>query len=554
MKYSAIPLAQTIVYLCQAKGIRHIVICPGSRNAPLTIGFTENSFFKTYSLVDERVAAFFALGIAQQIQEPVAVVCTSGSAVLNFYPAVAESYYSDIPLVVISADRPAEFIDIGDGQTIRQPHVFDNHILYSANLKEEAEQQAYNESQIHQALHTALVNRGPVHINAPFSEPLYLKSDTWEVQPQNGPLPTTTPAKFADFETVKNQWQQAKKILVLVGVLPPNHLAAKFIEQLATHPRILVMTETTSNLYHPQFIGSIDQLINSLSEQEMADLQPDLLLTFGGLVISKKIKAFLRKYRPQNHWHIDSKKALDTYFCLNRHFKMAVNDFFEMLFKEQDPGDGNYASRWLAVKKYRLEKHREFCKQVPYSDFSVFDQLFKTLPSDYQVQLSNSATIRYSQLFTPAPGLEIFCNRGTSGIDGSTSTAIGAAVGSGRKTVLITGDLSFFYDSNAMWNPYIPEGFKIIIINNQGGGIFRILPGERDTPNFDTFFETIHQLNAKHLAAMYDFSYTEVHDNNQLITALPKFFSEPKGRKILEVFTPRKLNDEVLRDYFSFIS
>jgi 2-succinyl-5-enolpyruvyl-6-hydroxy-3-cyclohexene-1-carboxylate synthase len=144
MKYSAIPLAQTIVYLCQAKGIQHIVICPGSRNAPLTIGFTENPYFKTYSLVDERVAAFFALGIAQQIKKPVAVICTSGSAVLNFYPAVAESFYSDIPLVVISADRPANFIDIGDGQTIRQPQVFANHILYSANLKEDANEPLYS--------------------------------------------------------------------------------------------------------------------------------------------------------------------------------------------------------------------------------------------------------------------------------------------------------------------------------------------------------------------------------------------------------------------------
>jgi 2-succinyl-5-enolpyruvyl-6-hydroxy-3-cyclohexene-1-carboxylate synthase len=554
MKYSAIPLAQTIVYLCQAKGIQHIVICPGSRNAPLTIGFTENPYFKTYSLVDERVAAFFALGIAQQIKKPVAVICTSGSAVLNFYPAVAESFYSDIPLVVISADRPANFIDIGDGQTIRQPQVFANHILYSANLKEDANEQAYNESEINQALHTAILNQGPVHINAPFSEPLYLKSETPVVQPQKSKLPTPSPAPFYDLETVKNQWQQARKILILTGVLPPHLLAPKFIEQLAAHPRILVMTETTSNLSHPQFIGSIDQLIDSLSEQELADLQPDLLLTFGGLVVSKKIKAFLRKYQPQRHWHVDPHKALDTYFCLEKHFKMEVNDFFEAIFKENPPGGGNYASTWLTVKKYRLYKHQEFCNQVPYSDFLVFDQVFKALPKDYQLQLSNSATIRYSQLFELAPELEVFCNRGTSGIDGSTSTAIGAAVGSGRKTVLITGDLSFFYDSNALWNPYTPDDFKIIIINNQGGGIFRILPGERDTPNFDNFFETIHQLTAKHLAAMYSFSYTEVHNKEQLLTALPDFFSDNSGRKILEVFTPRKLNDKVLRDYFSFIA
>jgi len=147
MNYSKIPLAQTIVLLCQAKQIRHIIICPGSRNAPLTIGFTENPYFKVYSIVDERAAAFFALGIAQQTGHPAAVICTSGSAVLNFYPAVAEAFYSDIPLVIISADRPPEFIDIGDGQTIRQEHIFEKHIIYSANLKIEDELQKQNETQ-----------------------------------------------------------------------------------------------------------------------------------------------------------------------------------------------------------------------------------------------------------------------------------------------------------------------------------------------------------------------------------------------------------------------
>ena len=169
MKFSNKILSQTLVQLCLDKGIEHIVISPGSRNAPLTIGFGENPVFKCFSIVDERCAAFFALGMAQQLQKPVAVVCTSGSALLNYYPAVAEAFYSDIPLVVISADRPANYIDIGDGQTIRQENVFENHILYNANCIEGEDFQIKNETEINIALNTAIELNGPVHINIPFN-------------------------------------------------------------------------------------------------------------------------------------------------------------------------------------------------------------------------------------------------------------------------------------------------------------------------------------------------------------------------------------------------
>ncbi|MGB7841808.1 MAG: thiamine pyrophosphate-binding protein, partial [Salinimicrobium sp.] len=197
MKYPKIPVARSIVALCEAKGIDHVVISPGSRNAPLTNGFAWNPNIKTYSIVDERSAAFVALGMAQQLQRPVAVVCSSGSALLNYYPAVAEAYYSDIPLVVISADRPVERIDIGDGQTIRQKNVFENHILYSANLHSEVvmenysedkklqqkqfESQRHNEREINLALNEAIEGKGPVHINVPFYEPLYETVEDVEV-------------------------------------------------------------------------------------------------------------------------------------------------------------------------------------------------------------------------------------------------------------------------------------------------------------------------------------------------------------------------------------
>lgn len=554
MNYSKIPLAQTIVALCQAKQIRHIIICPGSRNAPLTIGFTENPFFKVYSIVDERAAAFFALGIAQQTGHPAAVICTSGSAVLNFYPAVAEAFYSDIPLVVISADRPPHFIDIGDGQTIRQEHIFEKHIIYSANLKIKDEYQKQNETQINVAINSAIELNGPVHINAPFEEPLYLKTQTPTVAPQNVPVNKKNNSLPENLEEFASIWNTSKRKLILVGVQQPDSISQNSINQLASDPSVLILTETTSNLHHNNFICSIDQLIAPLSDDDFKELQPDILLTFGGMVISKKIKAFLRDFPAKHHWHVDEKKAYDTYFYLSNHFKTQPETFFKAFLPLINKVESNYQPQWLSVKDQRIKKHKDYIQSIPFSDFKAFHNILNFLPQNIILQLGNSAIVRYAQLFSLNKTLKVFCNRGTSGIDGSTSTAIGAAVAAHNPVVFITGDLSFFYDSNGLWNNYIPNNFKIILINNNGGGIFRILPGEKDTQNFDMFFETIHSLSAKQLCEMHHINYSSTDDENELQNLLlPEFFSNNEKPSLIEIKTPRTINDKVLLDYFQFL-
>lgn len=570
MKYSKIPVAQSVVLLCLNKGIDHIVISPGSRNAPLTIGFTHHTDFKTYSIVDERCAAFFALGLAQQLKKPVALVCTSGSALLNYYPAIAEAFYSDIPLVILSADRPIERIDIGDGQTIRQRNVFENHILYSANLyselvleidstdkkllQKQREAEKHNQQEINKALNTALLQNGPVHINIPFYEPLYDVVDDVLVNP----IIVDARAKQETIEqeelkTFSQIWNAASKKIVLIGVLQPGSIDQKFLDFLGEDPSVIVLTETTSNVSHPNFFTRIDNLIGSLSEEEFKDLQPDLLVTFGGMIISKKIKAFLRDYQPQQHWHIDPKKAYDTYFCLNRHFKLEVNYFWSQFIPLLSKSSSAYQQIWLAVRSYKDKLHNSYLSHIPWCDFKAFELIIKALPAHTMVQLGNSSTIRYAQLFNLDNSLDIFCNRGTSGIDGSTSTAIGAAVASGKPTTLISGDLSFFYDSNAFWNAHIPKNFKAIVINNQGGGIFRILPGNKNSSEFDTYFETTHNLRAQALCKMYDFNYLCVSSEDELEVALTKFYEQNEKPTILEVVTPRQLNDEVLLNYFKSI-
>ncbi len=576
--YSDIPSAQTLVLHFKSRGIRNIVISPGSRNAPLTLGFTKYPFFKCFSIVDERCAAFFALGMAQQLQEPVAVVCTSGSALLNYYPAVAEAFYSDIPLIVVSADRPSYRIDIGDGQTIRQENVLEKHVGYSANLKQDVSHaaasvskwggerskenqediQAYNEATIGKALQTALFEKSPVHINIPFEEPLY-----GTVSEPTIPIPADKQRMELekvqmDWDRFASVWKTSKRKMVLVGVNQPNIMERGVLEALAQDGNTLVFTETTSNLHHPDFFPSIDSIIAPIEksadrETLFQDLQPDLLITFGGLIVSKKIKAFLRKYQPKIHWHVDPKKAFDTFFCLSEHLKVDPNTFFKAILPDESTL-GAYKTKWLNVKNGYEEKRKVYLNQIPFTDFTVFDEVLRGIPKGYQVHLANSSTIRYTQLFPMHPSLKVFCNRGTSGIDGSTSTAVGASIFAEEPTLLITGDLSFFYDSNALWNANIRPDFRIILINNSGGGIFRILPGNEDTGEFSTFFETHHGHTAEHLAKMYGFSYQKVDDEAQLKNGLTGFYDASGSPKILEVSTPRLLNDKILLGYFDFIS
>ena len=561
MKWPKHDLAQFIIQLCKVKGLKHVVISPGSRNAPLTIGFTNQNFFKCYSVVDERSAGFFALGIAQQTSEPVAVVCTSGSALLNYYPAVAEAYYSGLPLVVISADRPQHLINIGDGQTIIQPHAFGKHVLFEANLKPPTKT-LFNSTQlarykaqklINKALVTASRMMGPVHINVPFEEPLY---DTVP-KPLSLNISFKKDIKAAHFylsPSFQKTWQNAKRKLVLVGVNPPNSLDSAVIDQLANDPSVIVLTETTSNLHHSNFFPFIDQLIAPLNEEGYEALQPDLLLTFGGLIISKKIKAFLRAYNPKHHWHVDPYKANDTYFCLNKHFKINPNDFFHQLFKNTPSNKSSYFDFWNRVKLQRKKAHNQYLKSMSFSDFKAFELISHAIPQNFVVQSGNSSAIRYLQLFEFHPSISLYCNRGTSGIDGSTSTAVGASVVSKEPTLLITGDLSFFYDINGLWNTYIPSDFRIIVINNSGGGIFRILPGNDNSELFETYFETKHNRNAKALATDFGFAYSSANSEQTLALTLAEFFKSSSSPKLLEIFTPSSQNDKILLSYFDQIA
>ena len=527
-------------------------------------------------LVDERSAGFFALGIAQQLRLPVVLVCTSGSALLNYYPAIVEAYYSTIPLVIVSADRPSYQIDIGDGQTIRQAAIFNHYIKNSAVLlsdvthnplailknphqkllspdatpkeiqqKQEKNQDA-NERQINAILNAAIEKKIPVHLNIPFEEPLY-ETTTKILKIKSGSPPKI---HIPPFQFPKKTYSKAKK-LILIGVLPPNTISKEIAKYWEEDPNTVVFTETTSNIRCAHFINSIDTFFAPLEHLSIDKkvFCPDILITLGGMIISKKIKFFFREHPPKMHWHIGLEKANDTFYALTKHIKIAPVIFFKNILSIPLE-KGFFHSLFFKIYQKHIRNGKGYLKKIGFSDLKAFEIIFKQLPKSLHLQLSNSSVVRYAQLFNLPKDAEVFCNRGVSGIEGSTSTAIGAAQKNKKTTLLITGDLSFFYDINGLWNNYIPNNFKIILLNNQGGGIFRILPGEKDTPKFDTYFETVHKRRAKDMAKEFGFRYKKVATARQLNKSLPLFFKQNKKPYLLEIITPRTKNDTILLNYF----
>lgn len=566
-KYPKKKLAQLVLQACVQHGIEQVVISPGSRNAPLTLGFVNHPKIETFSIIDERCAGFFAMGLAQQSKKTVALLCTSGSAMLNYYPAVAEAFYSKIGLLVLSADRPKHLIDVGDGQTIRQDDVYNNHVAYQTDLMGNAhssspEDQGFalkkNAEELARALGAARFKSGPVHINVPFDEPLYETTEQLydfsqlklkQRPKQKDSLLDEVPLEVEDLQQFATLWNSSERKMVLIGSHDPDELIQLQMNRLLKDPSVIVLTETTSNVKHEQFVNHIDQLIFPMEPEEFESFRPDILISFGGMVVSKKIKQLIRQFPPAHHWHIDAHRPLDTFQCLTRHFEVSPQLFFSQFFFLTGSGHGGYKKLWLGLKQTRKLRHRDFLKELEFSDLKVFEIVLRSLPKSIHLQVGNSSIIRYTQLFDVDQTIDVFCNRGTSGIDGCTSTSIGAAVAREEQTVLITGDISFFYDSNALWNNYIPDNFRIILVNNGGGGIFKFIPGPASTGAID-YFETSHQLNAAALCGMYGLEYAAANDGTQLKKVLEDFYVHTGKPALLEIFTPEKINALLLKEYF----
>ncbi len=544
------------------KGLMHIVISPGSRNAPLIISFANNPAINAINIVDERSAAFFALGIAQQTKQTVAIACTSGSAALNYAPAIAEAYYQKIPLLIITADRPEEMVDHGDGQTIRQKDVYSNYIKYSCEITGELNSEAEIQNtikEINQAIDlTQIPDYGPVHINIPFREPIYGKSQKVNIDFELPERDIFIPyIKEEQLKSFSDKWNKFYKILLIAGMMDPNPELKKVLKEITKDESVVLLTETTSNLNGDNCSCScIDKVIHTIKDNEVEDFKPELLVTFGGHVVSKMVKAFIRSNNPVEHWHVDPVDiSMNTYQCLTEGIQQSPEDFFSYLSEKSIKKESSYSRLWKERVERSENRHKKFFESIDYSDLQVFDLILNAIPEGSSLQLGNSTPVRYAQLFNLQKKWLVNSNRGTSGIDGTVSTAAGAAYVSNIPTTLITGDLGFLYDSNSLMNKYLSGNLRIIIINNGGGGIFRFIDGPDSTGHLEKFFEAHHNWNSKYIAKNFDVPYYTANDLKGLEQVLPKFYHSQRIDRpaILEIFTPGKKNAKVLKSYFNFL-
>lgn len=535
-------------------GITDIILSPGSRNAPLTIHFTNHQEYTCYSIVDERSAAFFALGMAQSKKKPVAICCTSGTASANYYPAIIEAFYQNIPIVVLTADRPENYVDIFDGQTIRQKNMYSNHIYGSYQLSESESEESITQNflDLKKALNTCVLKSGPIHINIPFSEPLYEQTDQIEISFKKLTLPEKN-YNSDKYKHLFSTWNNFSKKMILVGMQQPNSELNQLLEKLAEREDTIILTEVTSNLNSSKFYPNIDRYMFPFGEETLDDYKPELLLTIGQNIVSKKIKDFLRKSKLKAHWHLDEYWHPDTYFSLTEKIEENPVIFLKELVKVP-PVASSYSLLWKQLKDERQLRHNDFIKNLPFSDLRVINTLDEKIPDSYNLQISNSSMIRYAQLFNFNSKNKIFCNRGASGIDGATSTAVGFAVADTHPTLLITGDIGFFYDSNALWNKYIPNTFRIILVNNGGGDIFKIIPGPDSSNSLEEYFVTRHNRTARLMAQEYNFEYIQAHNQEDLLKELDSFFLCSEKPKLLEINTVNHPNSRILREYFNYLN
>lgn len=537
--------------LLRAHGIKRLVLCPGSRNIPLVQTFTHMPEMVCYQMTDERSAGFFALGLALHGGEPAAICCTSGTALVNIHPAIAEAFYQKVPLLVISADRPAAWIGQMDGQTLPQPGIFGNLVKRAVNLPEIHTEE--DEWFCNRLINEALLEldhhgRGPVHINVPISEPFFkLPVETLPevrvITRYQGLSPYDR-----DYQPLIERLNRYQRRMAVVGQMNLIYLFDKKYKRLLDK-QFTWFTENLSNQTVPGTpIRNIEPMLCGMNAEQKNQMRPELLITYGGHVISKRLKRFLRQFKPIEHWHIsEDGEVMDLYGSLTTVIEMNPFAFLEKIAPLlNSPKAPDYSLQW-----------EHLSKAVPqvdfgYSEMQAIGKVITHLPQPASLHLANSSSVRYAQFFDVPQGIEILSNRGTNGIEGSLSTAIGYAAASTHLHFILIGDLSFFYDMNALWNPNYGSNIRILLLNNGGGEIFHALPGLELSPEAHRFVVGTHKRSAKAWCEDCGFSYRAAHTEEELDKALPEFTHPDISQKplLLEVFTDKQSDIESLKRYF----
>lgn len=560
------PVISELVALLQAHGVRDLVLCPGSRNAPLVHALSHQLAGATcHSIIDERSAGFYALGLALATHRAVVVCCTSGTAVANLHPAVAEAYYQGVPLIVLSADRPERWIGQWAGQTLPQPGLFGSLVRKAVHLPEPhtEEERWYCNRLINEALLAALAPLpGPVQINVPISDPgvSLLPPTLAEHTPGSSDrrpigmqpwrcIQQLYPCRI-DAQAVEPLLQRLvtfERKMILVGQeswSAATSTGETFPQSL--REQFLCIGESLSN--SPVSICSLDALLASLSEADRRALQPDLLITLGGHIVSNKMKQYLRTYPPRETWHLSPDSTVVDLFCsLTEQIIAPIGPFLDTLAHGlAGLASSPYAGQW-----------RERIDRLPsptprYSSLAVVGSLLSHLPEEPCVlHLANSSSVRYAELFRKSRRLLTLCNRGTSGIEGSLSTALGfARQRAEERHFIVIGDLSFFYDLNALGLPEVGCNVRVLLLNNQRGSIFQSLPTLEMDRLSQRYITAEHQLQAQGWSESCGWEYLSVHEASELEETITYFVGPAERPRLLEAFVSSEDEIAELQTYF----
>lgn len=544
-----------------AHGLRAAVASPGSRNAPLLMAIAARPQIKSRVVTDERTAAFVALGMAIATNRSVMLCCTSGTALLNYAPAVAEAYYRHVPLIVVSADRPRRWIDQNDSQTIRQPGALQNIVKKSfdipvsdgesvecGNPAFDSEYEWYVNRMANDAWLTATSGiTGPVHINVQIDAPIGETAEASDasaarkISIMEGPR-TLTPEQYRELVASVI----GKKILVVAGFMNPDSRLNKSLAEFLQLPQTAICAEPLSNLHivgHPD--ACVTDLVLTADDETIQSLRPDVIISVGGAIVSSRLKKFLRSCPDAECWTLgDIDPGVDCYQSLTLHIDANPALFFRGfasiikwmkghgMYPDENSASG-YSAAWRDARQEATKRAEAYIGSAPWSELKAMNILLNAVPRKFNLFFSNGTAVRYACLgLAPMPHA-CWCNRGVSGIEGGNATAVGTAVCYAGPTMLITGDMSFSYAPEIMGLDIVPDDFKIVVLNNGGGGIFRCIGATSGLPIREEMLCAPHPLPLEGLCRAYGWNYLHAGSETALKAALHNLFGP--GRVLLEV-------------------
>lgn len=555
--YSSLKNIQILISLLKKYHIKHLVISPGGRSTPFVHSVEQDDFFKIYSIVDERSASFFALGLTAELKEPVAVCCSSGTAVANHVSAACEAFYQQLPLLIISADRNHNYMYQQEEQMVPQEKLmegFSKKIITLEHVRDEKDfwyaSRICNEA----LLELTTGEKGPVHINYIVENDYPVHHGIVKFEEEN--LPDVKKIDRLSLEDSEDKWMtyvskfKNSKILIIYGQNSPlEEDEIGIIEDFASKYNCVISTDLLSNLNCKYSVPTFT-LSRMINTQEREDICPDIIITMNANSVSEIKNSFNSLKNRFEHIHVSQKGQIsDPYKKLSDIIACSPIMFFKKFAQLAGNGTDNH-SYYEKIKSYRERigiNGSLNSENIEYSALFAIQQLMKNIPENSLLHLANSMSVRFANFFDLKKNIDVYCNRGTNGIDGSMSSFIGQANVSNRPSFLIIGDLSFFYDMNALWNQYVGKNIRILVINNSGGAIFYNFPGRGNVPTVGQYIAAEHTTSIKDWVVSRGFKYLSASNKDETDSAIKELVNTNSDYPvILEVFTNK---DEDIKSF-----